>query len=60
MKWEQLVGKTIKSVDTTSAINVVVIEFTDNTQVFIDAIPVGHGIYAPSIEDSEGYAVPTP
>jgi hypothetical protein len=55
MKWSDLVGKTIKSVDDGSGVNVVIIQFTDGTDCVIDTEHVGHNIHGPTINDSKGY-----
>lgn len=47
INWTQLIGKTVFKVDTKTADNVVVIEFTDRTKVQVDSEPIGHGLYTP-------------
>jgi hypothetical protein len=58
MKWSDIVGKTIKSVDSKSAANIVTVQFTDGTDCVIDTEHVGHNIHGPTINDSAGYKTP--
>jgi hypothetical protein len=46
LKWNSIVGKTIKAVKEES-INCVQIDFTDGTDVMVDTEARGHGIYGP-------------
>jgi hypothetical protein len=51
-KWTKIVGKTIASVDTEHAINVVILRFTDGTAVQLNTDrAVGFGLYCPTIEE---------
>jgi hypothetical protein len=48
-----LVGKTIKSVDT-SAVNCTTVEFTDGTVIMVETGYMGHSIYGPVFQDMTG------
>lgn len=55
LKWKEIVGKTIKSVDEKSACNTVKLTFTDGTTLMVDTDAVGHGIYRPVLYPSSEY-----
>lgn len=55
MRWSDLVGKTIRSVDSNFGVNVVRVRFTDNTAVVIDTEAIGHGLYMPVVVPAEQY-----
>ena len=50
-----IIGKTILSVDSTSSSNIIRMKFTDGTEVVIDTMPIGYGLYAPEINKPDGY-----
>jgi hypothetical protein len=47
LSWHTVLNKTIKSVDTKTAANQVILRFSDGTSVAIESEPIGHGLYTP-------------
>lgn len=56
MKWQDIIGKTIKKTNTTFGINVVKITFTDDTSIVIDTEAIGRGLYVPVVFDIKSYS----
>lgn len=52
---KKLINKTIKSIDTSTAANIIRIFFEDGTDIVIDTAPLGLGLYTPVIVDSKYY-----
>jgi hypothetical protein len=47
--WQDIVGKTIKDINTATAANLIYITFSDDTYIYIEAEPIGLGLYTPVI-----------
>lgn len=54
MNWNDIIGKTIKSVDE-RFINTVGLEFTDGTKVVIDTESIKYGLTAPILKPASEY-----
>lgn len=58
MNWEELVGKTILSVDMNFGSNVVKLMIADENdleELVIDVEPIGHGLYTPVLNQVSDY-----
>jgi hypothetical protein len=53
--WNELIGKTVESIDDTTADNVVVVHFSDKTSTVIDTEAIGFGLYRPVLGDVHNY-----
>jgi len=55
LDWNDIVGKTIESIDEEFGDNVIVINFTDKSNVVIDTDTIDCGLHVPALFNKENY-----
>lgn len=55
VKWDTIIGKTIEHVDEEFGSNVILIRFSDQSEIVIDTDNTGWGFFVPVLQYKEAY-----